>query len=225
MPSMEQAFRDSSKRKVAHVIFDVDGTLVDNLDLIVKSFNLAVAESASREFSKEEAYALFGPTLEEMIADIVPSGNVKVAIERYHAHYKKHFHSFARTYPGINQLIASPQSAGIEISICTGSSQRMTQTTLAESGLRDRFSNVVTADDVSHQKPDPEGLIMAVQMMKAHADQTVYLGDSARDIEASRRAGIGSAAALWGFGTESKLRALRPDFVFRDTSDAVRLLA
>ncbi len=225
MPSMEQAFRDSSKRKVAYVIFDVDGTLVDNLDLIVKSFNLAVAESAGREFSKEEAYALFGPTLEEMIADIVPSGNVEVAIERYHEYYKKHFHSFARAYPGISQLIASLQSSGIEISICTGSSRRMTQTTLAESGLQDRFSKVVTADDVSHQKPDPEGLIMAVQMMKAHADQTVYLGDSARDIEASRRAGIGSAAALWGFGNESKLRALRPDFVFRDTSDALRLLA
>jgi phosphoglycolate phosphatase-like HAD superfamily hydrolase len=82
----------------------------------------------------------------------------------------------------------------------------------------------VTADDVSRLKPDPEGLLKATALMGARSDLAVYLGDSARDIEASRRAGIISAAVLWGFGDGDKLRAEGPDFVFKDPADALTQL-
>ena len=60
-----------AKERVSHVIFDMDGTLVDNLDLIVKSFNYAVAEFVGKEFSNIEMYARFGPTLEHLVEDAV----------------------------------------------------------------------------------------------------------------------------------------------------------
>jgi AHBA synthesis associated protein len=101
----------------------------------------------------------------------------------------------------------------------------MTQTTLEESGLQRMFSAVVTADDVTKQKPDPTGLILTMHLVNVPAARTIYLGDAVRDIEASKRAGITSAAVLWGFGKEETLRAQEPDYVFGSPLDALRILA
>jgi HAD superfamily hydrolase (TIGR01549 family) len=216
---------NSSPSRIGHVIFDVDGTLVDNLDLIVKSFNIAVRDIMGRTFSRNEVHSSFGPTLEEMIERTVPHEKAKDAIQRYHSFYKKNFHRYARIYPGINELVSGLREASIRVSVYTGSDARMTKTTLEESDLRDRFTVVVTADDVRRQKPDPEGLIKAIASMGADAGQSIYLGDAVRDIEASRRAGIRSAAALWGFTNRRDLKANRPDFAFTNPREALDYLA
>ena len=206
---------------MSHVIFDMDGTLADNLELIVRSFNYAVAKFVGREFSREEVFSRFGPTLEKMVADTVPKEDGKTAIARYHEHYRSFFHDYAHVYPGITELITALRRVNIITSVCTGSDRTMTQTTLERSGLQNMFSAIVTADDVTEEKPDPEGLILTMQLVNAPAAQTIYLGDAARDIEASKRAGIASAAVLWGFGKEATLRAQEPDYVFDSPFDAL----
>ena len=209
---------------MSHVIFDMDGTLVDNLELIVKSFNYAVARFVGREFSKAEVYARFGPTLERMVADTAPKKDRTAAIARYHEHYREFFHEYARAYPGITELITALRRAKIITSVCTGSDRRMTHTTLEQLGLKSLFAAVVTADDVREEKPDPAGLVLTMELAKTPPTQTIYLGDAARDIEASKRAGIASAAVLWGFGKEATLRAQAPDYVFDSPFDALRQL-
>ncbi len=73
---------------------------------------------------------------------------------------------------------------------------------------------MVTADDDNRPKPDQEGLIRVTTLMGAKPDQTIYVGDAVRDIEAAKRAGIRSAAALWGFTKGDDLKARHPDFAF-----------
>ena len=209
------------KAKIGYAIFDLDGTLVDNLDIIVKSFNYAVRDFVGREFSRMEVYSRFGPTLEQMVEDTVPKQDASEAVKRYHEYYRKFFRQYANVYPGIPDLISGLQSAGVILSVCTASDARMTKTTLEGSGLGDMFSILITADDVSRLKPDPEGLSRATVLMGGRPELTVYLGDSVRDIEASRRAGISSAAVLWGFGDEGQLRAQNPDFILRDPTEAL----
>lgn len=215
---------EKTPQKVKFVIFDVDGTLVDNLSLIVDSFNLAIANFAGRRFSIEEAYARFGPTLEEMIAGFVPANELANAIERYYGHYQAAFKSSARIYPGIPELVKSLQNAGVRTGACTGSSRRMAEITLEQSDLDQMFRVVTTADEVRYAKPDPESIVLTMQRMRADAGLTISLGDSARDIVASRKAGIRSAAALWGFGDESQLLSLHPDFAFRSPGELLPLL-
>jgi len=86
------------------------------------------------------------------------------------------------------------------------------------------FSVVVTANDVVEPKPDPEGLVRAIAMMTTDVNKTVYFGDEVDDIEASKRAGALSAAALWGFGDARMLRLHRPDFAFNDPHGALHEL-
>src|SRR5208337_4049515 len=222
---MTKSEKHIERHQVAYVIFDVDGTLVNNLDLIVKSFNFAVGDIVGRKFSRKEVYSRFGPTLEDMIEEIVPTTEAKDAIQRYHSFYKKYFHRYARIYPSIEELVAGLVNARISVSVCTGADATMTSTTLAKSDLREKFSVVITADDVNRPKPDPEGLIRATTLMGAKPDQTIYVGDAVRDIEAARRAGVRSAAALWGFTKSDDLKAHHPDLAFNHPREALDYLA
>jgi HAD superfamily hydrolase (TIGR01509 family) len=213
-----------SRRPIESVIFDVDGTLVSNMNLIVNSFNYAVDSFVGRRYSLIEVYSMFGPTLEQMIEEVVPPENAKDAVQRYQTHYRRYFRQYARPYSGIRTLISGLRKAGINVGIFTGSDATMTRTTLEKTGLRNMFSVVVTADDVAEPKPDPEGLVRAIAMMTTAVNRTVYFGDEVHDIEASKRAGALSAAALWGFGDAKQLKSQQPDFAFDDPRGALRQL-
>ena len=224
MPTRLTKKKSHGSREISRVIFDVDGTLVENMELIVRSVNFAVKDLVGKEFSRDELYARFGPTLEQIIADLVPSERDKT-VQRYHAYYREHFHELASVYEGVPVLIARLRSEGIGMALYTGSDGRMTTTTLELTGLQELFPIVVTADDVREGKPNPEGLIMVLELMRTRREGTLYLGDAVRDIQAAKRASIWSAAALWGFGDPTALKNSGPDFVFENPLDVLHELA
>ena len=207
------------------MIFDMDGTLVENMELIVRSLNFAVKNYVGKELSRKEVYSHFGPTLEQIIAELVPAVNRENAVHNYHAYYREHFKELAHVCEDIPALITQLQDADVGMAIYTGSDGRMTKTTLELSGLQQHFPTVVTADDVREQKPDPEGLIRALDLIHGSRERAMYLGDAVRDIETAKRASVVSAAALWGFGDPARLRRSEPDFAFENPLDALRELA
>jgi HAD superfamily hydrolase (TIGR01549 family) len=225
MPTQFTKKNSRDPREIRHVIFDVDGTLVENMELIVRSVNFAVKDLVGKEFSRDELYVRFGPTLEQVIADLVSPDERDTAVQRYHAYYREHFHELAWVYGGIPALITRLRGEGIGMALYTGSDGRMTKTTLELTGLQELFPIVVTADDVREGKPDPEGLIRVLELMRANREGALYLGDAVRDIQAAKRASIWSAAALWGFGDPTALRNSEPDFAFASPFAALHALA
>jgi len=206
-------------------IFDLDGTLVENMELIVRSVNFAIKDFVAKEFSRDELYPRFGATLEQIVSGLVPAPGRDKAVRRYHAYYREHFRELAHVYEGIPTLISRLRDEGVRTAIYTGSDARMTNTTLELTDLQEQFPVVVTADDVKEGKPDPEGLTRALDLMHASRDGALYLGDAVRDIKAAKRASILSAAALWGFGDPAALKNSGPDFAFERPQDALELLA
>jgi pyrophosphatase PpaX len=201
------------------VVFDMDGTLVDTFQLNLRSFNYAV----KRTLTAEEVLGIPGGTLEEGLGSYVPAGAVPRAIERYHAHHKRHFNSENRVFPGIRVLLFTMQARGIKLAVCTGASRQIAEFTLARSGLSQYFPTVVTGDDVNKPKPDPEGLRIAMETIGAHSDQTVYVGDHPNDIRAARTASAQTAAARWGSMHRNELQHLKPDFLFKHPFEALTL--
>jgi pyrophosphatase PpaX len=201
------------------VIFDMDGTLVDTFQLNLRSFNYAV----KRTLTAEEVLGMPSGTLEEELASYVPLADVPRAIERYHAHYKSHFNSETRVFPGIRALLFRMHARGIRLAVCTGASRQIAEFTLALSGLSHYFPTIATGDDVDKPKPDPEGLRIAMEKIDACSGQTVYVGDHPNDIRAARSMSTQTAAAKWGSMHRSELQDLKPDFLFKDPFDALTL--
>ena len=225
MPTQLARKKPNGLGELRHFIFDLDGTLVENMELIVRSVNFAVKDSVDKEFSRDELYPRFGATLEQIVSDLVPAAERDKAVQRYHAYYREHFRELAYMYEDIPSLISRLRDESVRIAIYTGSDARMTNATLELTGLDEHFPVVVTADDVREGKPEPEGLIRALGLMNASRDGALYLGDAVRDIQAAKRASIWSAAALWGFGEPAALKNSRPDFAFEKPLAVIQLLA
>jgi pyrophosphatase PpaX len=197
----------------------MDGTLVDTFQLNLRSFNYAV----KRTLTAEEVLGIPGGTLEEELASYVPLADVPRAIERYHAHYKSHFSSETRVFPGIRPLLFRMHARGIRLAVFTGASRQIAEFTLARSGLSGYFPTIVTGDDVDKPKPDPEGLRIVMENIGAYSDRTAYVGDHPNDIRAARTANAQTAAARWGSMHRNELHDLKSDFLFTHPFEALTL--
>src|SRR5207248_1901097 len=60
------------------------------------------------------------------------------------------------------------------------------------------FDAVVASDDVERNKPHPDGILRALELLGATPEEAAYVGDSPYDVEAARRAGVCSVAVCWG---------------------------
>ena len=205
-----------------YIIFDMDGTLVDTFNLISDSYDYAVGIPPQRE-SEGRRIASTPGTLEEALAGRIPASDVPQAVEKFHSYYEKNFDSNARAFPGIRTSLVALKRRGVELAVFTGQNRRATQITLQKTDLAKFFATVVTGNDVSEPKPSPEGLKLAMEGMGADPDGTIYIGDDPDDINASRRAGVKTAAALWGSVRRNELLALEPDFTFGQTDQIQRL--
>ena len=100
---------------------------------------------------------------------------------------------------------------------------------LDRANINHRFKTVVTGEDVKRPKPHPEGVQLALQGLSLLQSQVLLVGDSAADIQAGRKAGVLTGAALWGF---KDLRDLwgplasraGPDFEFQTVAELDRFL-
>jgi HAD superfamily hydrolase (TIGR01549 family) len=203
----------------------MDGTLIDTFTLTLASYSYAIAGSLFKQLNAPDIPSLSGRTLKDALAKFVPSDQIELASDRYHEYFARRFTRRTRIYPGVRKLLISLRQAGVRLGVFTGASRKSAQTALQLSGLELFFHSIVTADDVSHSKPDPEGLQKAMDQLGARDDQTIYVGDDPDDVVASRRAGVTGAGALWGSRKREQLEALNPDFLFNYPSDIEALFA
>lgn len=207
------------------IVFDLDGTLVDSFQLIASSFNFAARRFLQRKLNSEQVMNIPGRTLEDQFANYVPEKDVQIMVERYHGFFARHFNPRSSIFPGIRILLFNLRRRGIKLAVYTGACKRTTETVLTQTGLSRFFTTLVTCQDVIAPKPDPEGLRIAIKALGADSNRTVYIGDHPNDIKASRSAGAMTGAAFWGSTHRDALEELKPDFVFRHPSEALRLSA
>ena len=93
-------------------------------------------------------------------------------------------------------------------------------------GLWDGVDLVVTADDVSRAKSDPEPVLRALEALDlaGHAEEVVFVGDSPFDLQAGRAAGTRTAAVSWGPFAREMLHAERPDYFLESLADLLGIV-
>ena len=205
------------------IIFDMDDTLVGTHDLIAASFEHAIAEYSSRKLEEDEVAMISGYSLSRVLSQRVPSHYLDKALERYHGYFRDHFGTTAKTYTSMKQALTLLREKDTDLAVLTGANRKWTEITLQESSLSSFFSVVLTADEVNHPKPDPEGLIAIMKQLGADIEHTTYVGDEVKDIRTSRNASVRAVGALWGSWEKEKL-ASAADLILDEPLDLVRLL-
>lgn len=182
---------------VGLVVFDVDNTLLDTLELIVACFNTAMEPILGRAYATAEVVAFFGPTEEQLLRRLTPPGQFDEVLSQFHRTYDKGLHALS-LYPGMKEILDKLHHAGIPMGISTGKGRYSTESTLRHFTLEKHFRWVMTGDDVQKNKPHPEPMLRLAQLAGIPTGKIVMVGDSLADVRTANAAGATSLLVLWG---------------------------
>ena len=189
------------------VVFDLDGTVVDTVELIVESFRYATRTVLGEVLPDEVITAGVGQPLMTQMRHLSEE-HAQELYDVYREYNHRRHDELIRGYEGIAGLLDALRAAGRRLGIVTSKSRDTTAMAFRAVGLGDRFDVVVTASDSSEHKPSPVPLLLCLERLGATPAGSLYVGDSPVDIEAGRAAGMATAAVAWGvFGREALLAA------------------
>ena len=204
------------------ILFDLDGTVVDTVELIVESFRYATRTVLGDVLPDEHFIAGVGRPLREQM-ERLSEDHAQELYDVYREYNHRRHDELIRGYDGISDVLEGLRAAGRRTGIVTSKSRDTTQMAFRAVGLEEHFDVVVTATDTTEHKPSPVPLLLGLRLLEAEADGALYIGDSPFDIQAGAAAGMATAAVAWGvFGREALLAA-RPDYWVREPRELLAL--
>lgn len=207
------------------LLFDLDGTLVDSIDLIVSSARHAFAGFAGRAPSDEEWRAGIGRPLLTMFREFAPDdAEVERLAARYRAYQMEHHDRLVRAYDGIVPLVTELARQGHPMAVVTSKVDWLAAHALAHVGLATAIPVVVGCDSCTRHKPHPEPVERALALLGAPAGDALFVGDSPHDVEAGRAAGVWTIGVTWGAFTADEMHAAGADEVVRDVASLGRAI-
>lgn len=207
------------------VLFDLDGTLIDSIQLIIDSYHHTLAVHGIPARTDQEWLDGIGTPLRVQFAEWAhDEERMEAMIDTYREYNIFHHDSRVRVYPGVVDMVQAVRAAGCRTGLVTSKNRVGAFRGLRVAGLEEAMDVVIGADDVVHPKPHREPVDRAVAHLGADPARTVYVGDSVHDMHSGRSAGVRTAAVLWGPFGRSDLEPAGPDYWLEHPRELVSLL-
>ena len=217
------------KLKVSAVIFDLDGTLIDSIDIyfaiveealerlnlpaVSRSQILAAAES--EDFKWELVLPQEVLNRKERIIDDAWTVINEIAPQM--------FADNLYLIQGAERIVENMASNGLKIGLVTSTQRKylaIKMQPLKDAGVDHLFEAIITTDDVSKRKPAPDPLVTCAQQLDIKPDNCAYVGDTTTDIKAGKAAGMRTVGVLTGFDDYESLNRENPDAII----DSIQML-
>lgn len=206
------------------VLFDLDGTLLDSVDLIVDSYHHTFAAHSLPPMTRDEILAGIGTPLYSVFGRMTDdAATVASWVATYREYNLTHHDTRARAYPGTVEMVRRIKAAGHRLGLVTSKNRGGAQRGLTLMGLDGVMEVIIGADDVVKPKPDPEPVLLALERLGESADSTIFVGDSHHDIYSGRAAGVLTAGVTWGPFDRNHLEFAAPDY-YCDTPEELLTL-
>jgi HAD superfamily hydrolase (TIGR01509 family) len=204
------------------VLVDVDGTLVDS------NYHHTLAWSRALRDHGEDAHLaaihrLVGMGSTDLLQSLI--GRDDEAVKKS---WRSHFDALLpeiRAIDGADQLLHALHDHGFVVVLATSSPEDLLQDLLTNVDGTEVVDVVITADDVDQAKPNPDIFEVALDRADLTTDRALALGDSVWDVEAARRAGVGTVAVETGGFSRFELEHAGALAVYRDAALLAEQLA
>ena len=207
------------------VLFDLDGTLIDSVRLILDSYHHTLAAHGLPPRSDEEWLRGVGTPLTAQFAEWRDeAGTLEALIATYRKYNLEHHDRMVTVYPGVVEAVTRLKAEGIATGLVTSKNRAGALRGLTLARLESLMDVLVCADEVTNPKPHPEPVETAVRLLRAERVSTVYVGDSIHDMQSGRAAGVRTAAALWGPFGRDHLEGARPDYWLETPGDLMSVV-
>jgi beta-phosphoglucomutase len=198
-------------------IWDVDGTLVDTAELHFRAWK-TVCEELGRPFTRDDFAATFGQRNPEIIrhlfGDRFDDARITAIGERKEELYRSEARAGVQPLPGVLPLLEGLRRAGFRQAIGSSAPPANLELILGLLGVADYFDAVVTGDDTSRGKPDPQVFLLASEKLGVPPGRCVVFEDAPAGVEAARAGGMKCVAVRsTGHHPTERLRRAGADLV------------
>jgi len=192
-----------STKPLKAVLFDLDGTFADTAQDLAAALNYVLAENnqATLHFNDIRPEVSNGGIALIKLGFKIETDHPKFETYRQQLldYYQQNIAQFTKPFDGMEQVLSYLQQHNIGWGIVTNKPAWLTDPLMDALSLPTQPLCVISGDTLSTRKPDPEPLLHACQLMNCEANETIYIGDAKRDIEAGQRANMQTLVALFGY--------------------------
>ncbi len=210
-------------KKVKGILFDLDGTLIDTVELIRQSFRYATQKILGQKIPDEILLRNLGTPLRSQM-EVFSKEKADELTRVYQEFNWAHHDELIREYPGTKEVLKRLKEWGYKLAVVTSKSYPLAQKGISAFNLSPFFEVVVTLDDVSEFKPLPGPILAALNRLGFKPSQAIYIGDSPHDIKAGKRAKVLTAAALWGPFSFENLKKEKPDIFLENIGELEEII-
>lgn len=211
--------------KIKAVIFDLDGTLLDSVGMIIDSWHEALSCLGVKR-SKRFILGLEGIAANEKSKMLLPKGKWTrtgelLAIRRC---VETRECKRIRPFPGVFRMLSCINSRNFRVAVASSASKHRLMPLLDRFGILKHVNAIIGREDYRLGRPAPDILLATARKLKVKPQECVAVGDTKYDVEAANRAGCVSVAVLSGTHGRKVLMSRRPDFVIRKITELPGLL-
>ena len=213
----------------AHLIWDLDGTLVDSRQDLAASVNSSLAARGFERLSVDTVVSFIGDGTEALVARSIqaaggPSSALPAVLGAFEQHYGCHLLDATKFYAGIPEVLDLAVRMNVELSVLTNKKAAYSEAILEGLGYAGGFGRILGGDSPWGLKPAPAGLRSILVESAVPPERTCMIGDSVVDMATAKAAGIQAAGALWGFGSERALREAGASRLLQAPNEVVQVL-
>jgi pyrophosphatase PpaX len=201
--------RGTTSRRPPAILFDLDGTLVDSIELIVTAAMNAFASRPGPSPTEAQIRNTIGRPLPTTFGPwLVDDDDLPFLVAKYREYQLEHHDRLTNAYDGIVDAVAELHAAGSPMAIVTSKVGFMAERALVHTGLAAYMSVIIASDSTTKHKPDPEPVRAALERLGVGPGDALFVGDSPYDMLAGCAAGVISVGVAWGaFGEDALLQA------------------
>ena len=187
------------KTMYKHIVFDIDGTLVDNEKAILHSLQEVLLKTMGKKFSFEQLNFCLGipgeDTLERLGVEDIP-GVINLWIEAL-----RRCEDMVTIHTGIEELLRELSDRGYKLGLASSRSRELLEKDFGKIKISNYFEIKVCADDTLEHKPTGAPLLKYMESARVDKSEVLYIGDSVHDSMCAGDAGVDFALAVWGSHT------------------------
>lgn len=210
------------------VLFDLDGTLVDSVDLHARAWQQALARFG-KEASFEDIRAQIGKGSDQLLPEFLSEEELErfgEDLEEYRTGlYQREYLPLVKPFPAARDLLARLKQAGSSVGLASSCKRTELGYYLRMVGGASLVDAAATTDDADRSKPFPDIFEACLDKLGFDAAEAVAVGDSPFDAEAARRAGLVTVGVLSGGFPERALEAAGCTALYRDVEELLERLA
>ena len=213
-----------------HLIFDLDGTLLDTIADIAKAISMALEQCGfDRRYDRSNAKPLLGDGADALLRRALSGlSDKKEDFDRlksaYLPNYKAYQGDSSLPFDGMVETLEKLQNDGVDLFVVTNKPDHLAQIILKDKMPTISFASIMGHKEGNPVKPNPFQVLQIIGLGNYKIEECLFIGDSHVDIDTARNAGVEIALCTWGYDEYTDALLERADYVLHRPSDLLSIV-